>query len=145
MIFWRIVPIFLFFFSCSSKDQSKKVVIPPSGWGDQDTLSFEFDIQDTSILYDFYVNADFEDTFPYQNFYVKSLIWSFDVKLRDTIFSLELFDHMGMPLQNNKEQGLFYQGIQFPNLCKIRLDLVQHTRENNFTGIQEIKIRMSPR
>lgn len=145
MIFWRIIPFFLFLISCSSKDQTKKVIIPESGWGDQDTLSFEFDIQDTSRLYDFYVLADFADTFAFQNLYVKSMVSSSEELSKDTIFSLELFDHMGIPLQHIKDQGTIYQGIQFQNPGKIRLDLVQYTREKNITGIQEIKIRMSPR
>jgi gliding motility-associated lipoprotein GldH len=145
MIFWRIIPFFLVLVSCSPKDQSKKVVIPESGWGDQDTFSFQFDIQDTSRLYDFYVVADFADTFAFQNLYLKSMISSSEDLSKDTIFSLELFDHMGIPLQNTKDQGLIYQGIQFRNTGKVRLDLVQYTRENNITGIQEIKIRMSPR
>jgi len=145
MIFWRIIPFFLFLVSCSTKDQTKEVVIPESGWGDKDTFSFEFDVQDTSRLYDFYVVADFADTFAFQNLYLKSMITSSEDISKDTIFSLELFDHMGIPLQNTKDQGLIYQGIQFRNKGIVRLDLVQYTRENNITGIQEIKIRMSPR
>lgn len=139
MTLWRLIPLW-FLFSCTSGIQNQRIHIADSGWSEDDSLSFNFIVKDTSKIFDFNISAVIADTFPFQNLYLKGIVMSSEKIISDTIFSLEFYDHMGVPVNSTNLKGI--QGVDSEFL---KLILIQYSREPNVTGIREVKVQLSTR
>jgi gliding motility-associated lipoprotein GldH len=64
-------------------------------WSYRDTVDFSFVIQDTSVLYNLYVDITHADTFPNQNIYVKLYTKFPDGKRLSKTCSFDFFDAQG--------------------------------------------------
>lgn len=151
----QLVPsllLFLLLITAIGCDQElyfqKNIPLPEASWDYSDTLSFEFVIQDTSNLYDLFLDLDHSSTFSFQNLYVKIGTHFPDGHSEEKVVSLEMADKMGfwygectddwceltIPLQT---------GVYFNQSGAYRLTINQHIRTNPVNGIRTVSFRIA--
>jgi gliding motility-associated lipoprotein GldH len=150
----RLISIFLLFGSLtillSCQDNvyyEKSYPIENGAWTYSDTLDFEFAIEDTSQLYQIWLNIEHTKTFPFQNLYV--LIYS-------ELPSGERFkERISLPLMDKK--GMWYgkcgskncqlvinlqEKVKFEMAGNYRFTIEQNTRQNPIKGVNEIGFKV---
>lgn len=118
-------------------------------WRTEETLSYEFEIEDAQVAYS--VIAEFKNdlTYPYRNFYFNyRLLTSTDSVLKESLEQIQLFEpKSGKPYgsgigdQYNNEMVL-EENIQFPGTGNYQIDLKQFMRVDSLTGIQRVGVRI---
>lgn len=89
--------------------------IKDAQWSYRDTADFHFNIQDTSVLYNLFVDFSYADTFPNQNLYLKLSTRFPDGKRLSKPCSFDLFNPQGAT--NGKCSG---------GKCNIRVQLQEN-------------------
>jgi len=71
-----VIPIFLFLASCGNEIYiySEKKAVNPAGWAYADSLDFNFEMKDTSLVYSILLDIDHSTDYPYQNIYFNMII-----------------------------------------------------------------------
>jgi gliding motility-associated lipoprotein GldH len=119
--------------------------IPDSGWTYQDTLKYEFEVGDTSSLYDLYLEIDYSTSFAYQNVYVNVYTGNNIAAMKKTQLSLDLSNKLGIWKGDCSEENCVYllplQKSIFFNQTGTQLFWIeQFSRSENLKGIESIKL-----
>ena len=128
---------------------NEKKTFPDQQWTYADTLDFEVAIDDTTQLYDLYLDVGHSPDFPNQNCYVKIFTRFPDGQRLDKLISLELADKSGawfgrcngkscrlaIPLQT---RAYFNQPGDY------LFTIEQYTRMDTLSGVQSMGMRIVP-
>lgn len=136
--------IFLFIWSCgpnivTSESQS----FGESGWPYQDTLHVKLDIQDTSKIYNLFLDIQHSIEFSYQNFYVNIYTSFPDGQRIKELVSLELMDEQSIWLGDCNTNSCtlripIQQGAFFNQLGPHQITIEQYSRQNPLPGIEQV-------
>jgi gliding motility-associated lipoprotein GldH len=140
--------IMVSFFSCGEDyDYEKQYVIDDTSWKYGDTLNYNFEIQDTTNIYNLYLEVEHSSSYSYQNLYTK-IYTKFPTGERiEEVLSLELSDKAGnwmgdcrnddcrllIPIQQNA----FFNA---PGAYEITLE--QYMRKNPMPGIHKLGFKL---
>ncbi len=135
----------------SSCDQNriyeKNVRIPDASWDLNNILEFETEINDLSLLYNFYINIRNTTDYKYSNiyFFINTTFPSGEVA-HDTLECL-LADYKGKWLGKGfgkiKESHiLFKSSFRFPQTGLYKFEVEEAMREDTLKGITDIGIRI---
>lgn len=121
--------------------------LPENGWSQTDTLTFRFEITDTLALYDIYLTAEHETSYPNQNFYVRVFTEFPNGALLDQTLSLELAGAAGRWYGDcNDEQCDFEVAVQrnafFNQYGEHRIRVVPYVRRELVPEIESFGIRV---
>jgi len=131
--------------SCGSVyDQT--TIIENGIWTADNTIEFEFEIQDTSKLYNIFIEVNHKVNYAYQNVYCLVETFELDTRIREDLCSLELADSKG----NWKSEDCdatdcnrkipFIVKTQFNEEGKHRIIFKQNTREANLAGLNSLRL-----
>jgi gliding motility-associated lipoprotein GldH len=117
--------------------------IANSIWTYQDTVNIEFNIADTSKLYNMYLTMEHQDTFATQNIYLKLYTLFPNGKRMSRIRSFDLFDIKGEPTgkcsgHQCEAKLLLQENAYFNQTGKHVLTLAQNTRQDALGNIRKV-------
>jgi gliding motility-associated lipoprotein GldH len=132
------------FFGCGPDYvyQSEKK-IEHAVWTYRDSAVFEFDVQDTSKLYNLYLNLAAQPSFATENLYVRLHTAFPDGKRLALAKSFDVFDKQGK-VMGSKSGGAHVQHIMlqehtfFNQMGKYRIVVEQFMRQDSLPGIEAI-------
>lgn len=148
----RIIYIFaisLLLVSCGDADivyqDSKK--IENNTWNKNESISFDFDIQDTTEFYDFYFNLRTTNSYEWSNLYmfveIKSPEEQFNIDTVEFLLANSVGEWTGVSsgsIINNKI--LFISKKRFPSLGTYKLTFNQAMRQDDLTEVMDVGIIM---
>jgi len=134
--------------SCSNRAVYEEyLAVDENGWNQNDTRSFEFEIQDTLLIYDLYLNIRNTTNYEYSNIYFFiSTRFPDGREFSDTVQCF-LADYQGKWLGKGlgkikDNRLLFKRGIRFPASGRYKMSIEQAMREENLKGISDVGIRL---
>ena len=124
-----------------------KKELPDSGWAYEDTLQYQFSIEDTSKVYNQLLELNHRTDYGFQNLYVKVKTIFPSGKVSEQVLSLEIASKIGLwfgdcddtnciltiPIQNN---------IFFPEKGKYTFVLEQFMRKSPLEGIRSFELKI---
>ena len=121
--------------------------IPNAQWSYSDTLDFKVPINDTTQLYNLYIQFAYADTFPYQNIYLKLSTKFPDGKRVSRVRAFDLFDIQGNPSGNCSGKTcqariMLQDNLYFNQIGDYIITLEQFTRSNSLPGLISVGIMM---
>ncbi len=124
---------------------SQSQSISAEGWTYENILKYSFDVQDSNILYDLYLEIDYLTSFSYQNVYVNVYTGQDPSKMKKTQLSLDLSNKLGIWKGDcNAEQCTYLLPLQksifFEQVGKQHFWVEQFSRTNQLKGIQSISL-----
>ncbi len=129
--------VLLFLAGCSSEAlYEKRIALPDAGWSYEDTLRFDFEIEDTAQLYTLSLEVEHSDEYPFQNLYVRIHTGYPNGESSVQLVSLELAEKTGVWL--GKCRG---------STCRLRIPIQSKTYFNQpgtYTLALEQYMRRSP-
>ncbi len=134
--------------SCNSdRLYQKSYPLPTKGWAYSDSLQFDFEVPDTTTLYDLQITIEHTTAFPYRNLYTQVHTVFPSMQRQTQVLSLELMDQVG-----------FWQGSCGGRTCKLlvpiqehiffrqpgtyRIVLEQFSRKEVLEGVREISLEV---
>lgn len=151
--FWRawlpVVALSWILTGCQSYEFDQTTPIEQSIWSYSKPINFEFDIKDTTYLYDIVLDITHTTSYAYQNVYCMTHVEfpnNQPAKLSKQL-SLELADNVGTWYGKcSGEQCTielaFMTQTGFDQLGKHKLTFEQYTREADLQGIESIRLRV---
>jgi len=125
----------------------ENISIPNKEWKVDYIPTFEFEIQDTTLFYNFYINLRNNTDYPYSNLYL--FVNSHLPDGSSATDTLEVFlanregKWLGKGLGKIKESRFFLrQHLVFPRKGKYAIEIEQAMRTKVLTGIEDIGIRI---
>lgn len=128
-------------------DQEVIHTIDDGTWSYEEPLVFDFNIDDTSAVYTFFMDIDHSIDYPFQNLYTKIQTTYPDTEVKQDVLSFELCDNFGL-----------WQGKCRGDLCKVRVPLQtkarfkatgsyqlsfeQYTRRDSLSGLRQLALRV---
>lgn len=131
--------------SCGSV-YDETTVIENGVWTPENTIEFEFEIQDTSKLYDIFVEVNHKADYSFQNVYCLVETFELDTRIREDLCSLELADSKGnWKSQNCNDTDCdrkipFIIRTQFNQEGRHKIIFKQHTRDISLEGINSLRL-----
>src|SRR5688500_18065933 len=143
-----IVAAFLALTSCDDNrlyEENREVT--DGIWNIDERLSFDFEVPDTTTLYNFYFNVRNTDDYPFSNLYVFSHIDFPNGKKGIDTVELPLTNPDGSWKGNGQGdihdcQLIFREGVRFPVAGKYHIEVEQAMRMEALPGIKDIGIRI---
>lgn len=131
--------------SCDSYDIKKTVFVDDATLYWDDTVSFQFTINDTTSLYNLFLEVDHSTGIPFQNVYFKVRTYVEDQAIQEQVVSLELANAKGYWLGDcNDEDCLrkipFIVRTAFEQLGTYTIELQQYTREAELVGVNSFSL-----
>lgn len=128
---------------------NEKRTFPDRQWTNADTLDFEVAIQDTTQLYDLFLDVTHSPDFPNQNCYIKIYTRFPDGQRLGKLVSLELADKSGVWFGRcNKRSCRLAVPLQtrayFNKPGDYLFTIEQYTRMDTLPGIQSLGMRIVP-
>jgi gliding motility-associated lipoprotein GldH len=115
-------------------------------WTSDNSIEFEFDIQDTSKLYDIFVVVNHQVDYAYQNVYCLVETFEQETRIREDLCSLELADSKGNWKSTNcndtdcDRKIPFIIRTQFNREGRHKIIFKQNTREASLDGINSLRL-----
>jgi gliding motility-associated lipoprotein GldH len=142
--------LLLTFVSCEDKnvvfEENKE--ISGAVWKVNQPAHFEFEVQDTLALYNFYVNMRNKENYPFSNVFVFiEMEFPNGKKSVDTV-ECYLADTQGKWLGSGlgdiyDNRFLYQQSKQFPLQGRYKIDIIQGMRVTDLEGICDVGFRLS--
>ena len=140
----------LILFSSCSKEKiifEKNYDIAQHQWLYKDSLSFSFDVKDTTAAYDIELTIKHDNSYPFQNLYITiSTVFPNDARVLQTL-NLDLADNTGK--WDGKISGsktIFKTNIKsdafFSALGKYTITLSQFTRQDTLSGVESVGLAL---
>ena len=146
-LFFLLVLLSIFASCVDQFDQEVVHKIDDEIWEYQETLDFDFKVDDTTALYTFFMDIDHSIDYPFQNLYTKIQTTYPDAEIKEDVLSFELCDDFGL-----------WQGKCRGELCKVRvplqtkarfkaigdyiLNFEQYTRRDSLSGLRQLALRV---
>jgi len=142
----------VFLFSCDNQVVfENNNDIEGADWKKQDTLAYEFEIEDVNLTYDLSYNVRYSNDYPFYNLFTKYWLFSTSGSVLKTMAIPEdmyLFDvKTGVPngsgLGDMYDQRIsFLKNYKFPAKGKYKIKVVQYMRDEPLPGINSFGIRV---
>lgn len=121
--------------------------VPEGDWDISERMSFDFDVPDTTTLYNFYFNVRNTDDYLWSNLYVFSHIDFPNGKKGTDTVNLPLTNPDGSWIGNGQGdihdcQLIFRKNVRFPVAGKYHMEVEQGMRMEKLPGIKNIGIRI---
>lgn len=122
--------------------------IPGAGqWAYTDTLNFNFTITDTVARYNFYLDFEHSDTFPFQNVYLKLYTRFPDGHRLMKIRSFDFFDNQGAAVDKCSGnrcnlRAVLQENAFFKATGDYVLTVAQHTRRESLPGVISVGLAL---
>jgi len=131
--------------SCNSSIFDETITLETHSWTESQPLSFEFDIQDTSKLYNIFLEVDHSVNFSHQNFYCMVEAYSPQGLVQQQQSSIELADRKGNWLgdcgsENCVKTTPFIVKTKFDLIGRYQIDLKQYTRQESLKGLNSFRL-----
>jgi gliding motility-associated lipoprotein GldH len=110
--------------------------LPKEGWMYRDTVNFTFNIDDTSALYNIFVDMKYLDTFPNQNVYLKLYTRFPNGRRMSKPYSFDLFNAQGVSKASLQENAYFDQKGTYV------LTVEQFMRRDSIPAITSVGLRL---
>ena len=122
--------------------------IAETGWTYSDSLTYDFEIADTSTIYDLHLIVDHKDNFPSQNTYIRLKLRFPNGQRTDEQVSLQMADEFGLWLGNCSGEDCsldipIQTGAYFSQAGQYQLTVEQFSREENLSGITAITFALA--
>jgi len=144
-----ISSLLMVFFSSCNRDNiySHEETIPGDMWSYNDSLTYEFEVEDTALLYSMQLDVTHNDNFPYENLYVQIRSVYPDKSVKNDVLSLEFADEsggwMGSRNGNNYIAPIALQPVaKFRQSGKYRMTFFQNSRIDSIAGIHSLKLNV---
>ncbi len=130
---------------CTNYHYDETKTIADAGWSYVDKKDFNFEISDTSFIYNIYLEVKHSNTYTAQNVYSKVYVSFPDSKTRDQQVSIELADGKGEWLGKCSGKSCvrripFMPNAVFDQIGKYKLSFEQFTRTDNIVGIEKLRL-----
>ena len=117
-------------------------------WNQGQLVDFSFDIQDTTQLYDVYLEVKHGSSYPYQNIYCWITTKVPDGSSRREQHSLELANAKGYWLGDCNETSCtrripFVLKTSFPIQGQYQIQFEQHSRQTTLSPIEHLRLSVS--
>lgn len=122
---------------------------PDNEWAAPDTLETRFEITEAGTRYDLSLGLQLNDDYPFQNIYLKSLLFTPTGDTSEALFELQLNDAYGYWnaerswLGTYSFKGTIGQGLALP-AGGYTLQLVQYTRRDTLPGLEGLSLQLLP-
>jgi len=140
--------ITVFLFSCGKSDNPRVThSFEHSIWTYSDKIRFQFDIEDTSLLYDLIFTITHSVDFPNQNIYTRIATSYPDQKTKVDTVSIELSTSSGLWFgrcnrKNCKLELALQKEIKFEIPGQYTVEMEQFTRNDSIYGIEQIDFKL---
>lgn len=140
----KILLYFTFFISCTSNVYYNEFYsFKKEIWNLDDIKYFNVTIDDTTALYDIYINIRNTGDYPYQNIFlfinVNAPVNYYYSDTFEILLADELGKWYGKGIGNNFSQKVIYKrNVKFPYRGIYRFDIQHGMREENLKGISDI-------
>ena len=137
----------LFLLACNDE---KKIIdemrdIPNAHWAYNQIPDFDFDVANTGVNHEIYLNLKILKTYPYENLYLLTHIKDAEGKITTQRVNFTLTDENGNPKGSISGNSISYQlpinkGQQFSKTGKYFIALEQNMRDSVINGIESIGV-----
>jgi gliding motility-associated lipoprotein GldH len=123
--------------------------LKPTGWAYADSVNFDFEITDTTRLYNLHLSLGAADTFPSQNVYLM-LSTRFPNGMHQQVArSFDIFNDKGEPMGkcsggNCIRQLMLQENTFFNQVGRYRITVGQHSRQEPLRGMSSVGIAIEP-
>jgi gliding motility-associated lipoprotein GldH len=143
--------LLIFAVACSEKETiafEKTYELPKSEWAYADSLNFEFDIADTTKLYDIVLDIRHTTDFPFQNLYTNIALKFPKGERSQQVVNIDLADNTGKwHGEGTGDTRLYAVNIQtsafFNQMGKHRYTLQQFMRTDILRGVKSISLKLA--
>lgn len=147
-ILFSVASIVMLFVSCDPGrvfDDNKS--IPDNAWFHKNTVPFEVQIADTTILYNVYVNVRINSDYRFSNIFMWLNTTNPQKKMDQRRIEIRLADEGGKWLGNGlgdiyDYQFPVFQKIKFPNSGFYRFELEQNMRDDTLMNVKAVGVRV---
>lgn len=139
---------FLLFTACgASFFYENKVDIKEEGWAYEEKVDFEFEIKDTTLLYDLFLDIEHTDTYPYQNLYYYVYTQSPTKEKPRKLISTKLANKAGYwhgkcSGENCQLRIVLQENLYFDEIGSYKIGIEQYTRDSLLTGIKTLSLKL---
>ncbi len=146
--YWSLVALAALIAACTNNDvYFQYKAIPPSGWDKDSVCTFDIPVDDTTTVFNLYVNIRNRGEYPYQNLWLFLQKTSPDSVIAKDSIELYLADQrgkwLGSGLGSVLEMPVLYkQNMQFSQKGTYRFSIGQGMRDSILIGINDIGMRL---
>jgi gliding motility-associated lipoprotein GldH len=136
--------------SCKEKDVHflKHIEIPNEKWSYQDSLAFDFTIEDTVSSYQMFLELRTATNYKWSNVFLFSDLTFPNQKTRRDTFEFKLADNFGR--WQGKKTGsmvensikMYNKKVNFPLKGKYRFTIYQAMRDLNLEGVMDVGVKI---
>ena len=144
----RLIQIAFVCLFISCQDQNRTIVFAQlEPWTYIDKLTGSIDIDDPSDFIEVEVTVNYNESFPYENLYIKYLLKAENEPLLEEVKSLQLQNELGQWTGKKNNSGYSQKFILIDSLSSsspiIDFEIFQYSRIENLSGINSLSIRIA--
>ncbi len=152
MVLFTVVGLILFVASAFENDRvfEKNVYIADGSWAKTLKIPFEFEVSDTTGVYDFHTNIRISATYPYSNIFLLVYAYNPDGRLTKELVEFKLAEDNGKWLGHGLGDVYDYRMIddkfkevELKKAGKYRFEFRQMMRTENLHGVKGIGLRVT--
>jgi gliding motility-associated lipoprotein GldH len=123
--------------------------LPNATWAYRDSVSFDFEISDTTRLYNLFFDLHATDTFPTQNVYLLLSTRFPNGKYQRMQRSFDVFDKAGQPVGQHRnsqcqQRAMLQENAFFSQAGRYRITVAQYSRQDPLRGIASVGVAVQP-
>lgn len=148
-LFLLLVGAIMMFSSCKGEDIyfQKYETIESSSWNKEEVKVFDFDIVDTTKLYEFYLNLRNNNEYGYGNIFVFWTLQSPDGRTKTDTAQFVLAKPNGQWLGKSAsgtviENSMYFLKTKLPTRGTYSFEFVQGMRDENLEGIKDVGLKI---
>lgn len=149
-LFIAFLSFVLFLQSCKGEDiyYQKYADIPNESWAADSPQTFDFDIEDTTELYDFFFNLRHTNDYAYRNIFVFWQLKSPDGRTKTDTAQFILADRKGKWLGVSAsgtllENSMWFLKTKLPTKGRYTFSFTQGMREKELNDIKNVGLKIS--
>lgn len=146
---WYLALLIVGMLACDSSRIYENYEEVDKYWMTEDVLSYDFEINDTTVPYIVAVEIKNDLDYPFRNFYFNyRLETNSDSLLKESLQEIQLFEaKTGKPFGTGiggqySNELVLEEGLRFPVSGSYHIDLSQFMRIDSLTGIQRVGVRI---